>query len=108
MRKFVWTAVSLALAGSGYLAYDWHQASQEQQKPPQIVLYTWSDAHGVRHFTDTPPPPDARHVEISQGYVPGRRPLLIAIRDVLAETLESLKNRLFGEPEKPKKFKKLM
>jgi hypothetical protein len=73
-----------------------------------MALYAWSDGQGVRHFTDTPPPPGARDVEKSQGYAPVRRPLVMVIRDVLRESYESLKNRLSGEPEKPKKFKKLM
>lgn len=108
MRTLIWGIVGLVLAGAGYLAYDWHQASKEQRQPPKIALYAWSDDHGVRHFTDTPPPPGARNIEKSQSYAPARRPLVIVIRDVLTESYESLKNRLFGEPEKPKKFKKVM
>jgi len=108
MRKLIWGIVGLALSGAGYLAYDWHQASNEQMQPPKIALYTWSDSQGVRHFTDTPPPPGARDVEKSQAYAPVRRPLVMVIRDVVRESYESLKNRLSGEPEKPKKFKKFM
>jgi hypothetical protein len=108
MQKLLWGIVGLALAGGGYLAYDWHQASKEQGQPPKISLYVWSDAQGVRHFTDTPPPPGARNVEKSQGYAPARRPLVMVIRDALKESYESLKNRLSSEPEKPKKFKKVL
>ena len=108
MRKLIWGIVALTLAGAGYLGYDWYQVSKEQKQPPKIALYAWSDGHGVRHFTDTPPPPGARNVEKSQGYAPARRPLLMMIGDVLAESYESLKNRFFGEPEKPRKFKKVM
>lgn len=108
MRKLIWGIVGLALAGGGYLAYDWHQASKEQKQPPKIALYAWSDGHGVRHFTDTPPPPGARDVEKSPVYVPARRPLLMVIKDILTEFYESLKDKLRGEPEKPQKFKKVM
>ena len=108
MRKLIWGIVGLALTGAGYLAYDWHQASKEQAQPPKTVLYAWSDSQGVRHFTDTPPPPGAHDVEKSQRYTPARRPLVMVIGDFLRESYESLKNRLSGEPEKPKKFKKLM
>jgi len=39
MRTLMWGIAALALAGAGYLAYDWHQASKEQRQPPKIALY---------------------------------------------------------------------
>lgn len=102
MKKALVVIMAIVLAVSGFLYYDWHTKTQKQAAEPSIPQYSWTDAQGVRHFTDRPPPKGATHIEETKGYKSIDPPLVVTIREKVIETYQDIKKKLF----KPKKKKK--
>lgn len=108
MKKLYLFMVLAVLTGAGYLAYDWHTAIRDQKQPPKVVFYAWTDAKGVRHFTDASPPVGARNVERSTGVAPPREPLFLRMKEAVVDAWHGFRSKFTDDPGKPKKYKQLM
>ena len=80
-RKILFALVFVALIVGGYLGYDYYMWQRTLDPDPEVNLYGWTDAGGVRHFTDTPPPGGARDVRVTYGFKHHRLPLVLQLRE---------------------------
>ena len=103
MKKALIVIAILILGFGGYLYYDWHTKINQRAVEPSIPQYSWTDAQGVRHFTDRPPPKGATNIEESKGYKYIERPLIYAIRDKVVEYYQKLKEKLFKRKKKKRR-----
>jgi hypothetical protein len=108
MKKLYLFMVLAVLTGAGYLTYDWHTAIRDRKQPPKVVFYAWTDAEGVRHFTDTAPPAGARNVEKGTGVAPPREPLVFRMKRAVVDAWNGLRSKFTDDPGKPKKYKRLL
>jgi len=105
MRKALIVILILIIGIGGYLGWDWYDKTTEQQLEPSITLYFWTDAKGNKHFSDTPPPKDARDVYTDKGYKHIKRPLVVVIKEKVIEFYKETKKKLSKPKEKGKKKK---
>ena len=80
-RKVLFIIVGALLLVTGYLGYDYYMWSKYLEPDPSVSLYGWTDAQGVRHYTDRPPPEDARNIEITEGFKHRRLPLVMLAKE---------------------------
>jgi hypothetical protein len=80
-RKVLLTIVGCILLITGYLGYDYYLWSKYLEPDPSVSLYGWTDAQGVRHFTNRPPPQGARDIQVTEGFKHRRLPLVLKARE---------------------------
>ena len=102
MKKALIVIGILVLGFSGFLYYDWHTKTSKRATEPSVSQYSWTDARGVRHYTDRPPPKGATNIKETKGYKYVDPPLVHTIKDKVVEYYKIIKEKLF----KPKKKKK--
>ena len=68
MKKALIVIAVLIVGCGGYLYYDWHTKTNKRAAEPSVPQYSWTDAQGVRHFTDRPPPKGATNIRETRGY----------------------------------------
>ena len=105
MKKALIVIGILVLGFSGFLYYDWHTKTNKRAAEPSVPQYSWTDAQGVRHFTDRPPPKGATNIKKTKSYKYIDPPLVYTIRDKVVEYYKIIKEKLF-KPKKKKKRKK--
>ena len=105
MKKALIVIGILVLGFGGFLYYDWHTKTSKRAAEPSVPQYSWTDAQGVRHYTDRPPPKGATNIKETKGYKYIDPPLIYTIRDKVVEYYSNIKARLF-KPKKKKKRKK--
>ena len=103
MKKILIIAFIIILGSVGFLAYDWHVKTTIQADDQRVTLYSWTDAKGARHNTDTQPPDDARNIEAHKGYKYTDRPLVIKIKDKIIDGYKRIKDKLFKKKDRKKK-----
>ena len=102
MRKALIVIIFIVMGTGGYLAWDWYDKTKEQKLEPSITLYYWTDAKGNKHFSDIPPPENARNVYTDKGYKHIKPPLIVTIKNKAVEYYKKIKKKLF-KPGKTKK-----
>ena len=102
MRRILVVIAILILGCCGYLYYDWHTKTKMQAAEPSISQYSWTDAKGIRHFTDSPPPKGATNIKKIKGYKYIDPPMVVTLKNKVVAYYGKIKEKLF----KPKKRKK--
>jgi hypothetical protein len=95
MQKAIIIIIVLIVAIGGYLGWDWYAKTSKQALEPSITLYYWTDARGNKHFSDSPPPEDAKDVYTDKGYKHIKPPLVVTIKDKTIEFYKETKKKLF-------------
>jgi len=95
----------IVLGFAGFLAYDWHTKAKARGVEPSISQYSWTDAKGIRHFTDTGPPEGATNIKNIKGHKYIAPPLVYAIKDKGAEYYQKIKKKLSNHKKKKKRKK---
>lgn len=80
-RKVLIIVVGIIFLIVGYLGYDYYMWSKYLEPDPSVSLYGWTDAQGVRHYTDRPPPKGARDIQITEGFKHRNLPLILKARE---------------------------
>jgi hypothetical protein len=80
-RKVLFSIVAFILIVAGYLGYDYLMWSKYLEPDPGIRLYGWTDAQGVRHYTNRVPPEGAGDIQITEGFKHRRLPLVIKAKE---------------------------
>lgn len=62
-KKSIASRMILAVLAAGMLSGAY---AQEEPNFPKLPYYRWTDAQGQINFSDRPPPPEARNVEVVQ------------------------------------------
>ena len=102
MRKALIVIIIIMMGTGGYLGWDWYDKTKEQKLEPSITLYYWTDAEGNKHFSDIPPPENARNVYTDKGYKHIKPPLIVTIKNKAVEYYKKIMKKLF-KPGKAKK-----
>ena len=103
MKKTLVVIIIIILGGCGYLYYDWHTKTQKQTAEPSIAQYSWTDAQGSRHFTDSPPPKGATNIRETEGYKYIDPPLVITLKNRAIEYYDRIKEKNSRSKKKKKK-----
>jgi hypothetical protein len=103
MRKALIVVLILVVAAGGYLGWDWYAKTKKQTLEPSITLYYWTDARGGKHFSDSPPPANARDIHTEKGYKHIDPPLVVIIKDKAIEFYRTTRDKLIKTKKKPKK-----
>ncbi len=103
MKKAFMVIIILILGSCGFLYYDWHTKTQKQAAEPSIAQYSWTDAQGTRHFTDTAPPAGATNIENTKGYKYIDPPLVITLKNKAIEYYDRIKEKISKSKKKKKK-----
>ena len=104
MKKALVVILIIVLGFSGFLYYDWHTKTKKQAAEPSLTQYSWTDARGTRHFTDSPPPKGATNIKETKGYRHIDSPLVVDISNKAVEYFGQVKQKLF-KPRKKKSKK---
>ena len=104
MKKTLIIVVVLIVGAVGFLAYDWHVKTTLLEDDQRVTLYSWTDANGVKHYTNTQPPDGARNIEERKGYKYSDQPLVVKIKDKTIDGYEWIKEKLFKKKERKKKI----
>ena len=104
MKKTLIVVLIILLGSVGFLAYDWHMKTTLHEDDQRVTLYSWTDAKGARHFTDTQPPDGARNIEERKGYKYSDQPLVVKIKDKTIDGYEWIKEKLLKKKERKKKI----
>ena len=102
MNKALILVLVLIIAGAGFLGYDWYAKTHYQESAPAIPMYSWTDAKGATHYSDSPPPRGATNVKTTKGYKHVRPPLILTIKEKAIHTYSTIKKKLLI-PKKEKK-----
>ena len=94
MRKALIVIIIIILGAGGYLGWDWYDKTKNLKLEPS--------AAGNKHFSDTPPPKNARNVYEEKGYKHIKPPLVVTIKNKAVEYYKKTKEKLF-KPGKTKK-----
>ena len=94
MKKTLVVILIAVLSFGGFLYYDWHTKTKARGAEPSISQYSWTDARGTRHFTDTGPPEGATDIRTIKGHKYIAAPLVYAIKDKGAEYYKKIKKKL--------------
>ena len=92
-----------AIGCSGFLYYDWHTKTKAQGAEPSISQYSWTDARGTRHFTDTAPPEGAANIKKIKGHKYIAPPLAYTIKNKGVVYYKAIKEKLYKQKKKKKK-----
>lgn len=101
-RKVLIIVAGIVVLAVGYLGYDYYMWSKYLEPDPSVNLYGWTDAQGVRHFTDRPPPKGARDIQITEGFKHRNLPLVLTAKEKLVAIFRKDSPR----PKKPPAPKK--
>ena len=99
MKKALIVVLILLCGTAGFLYYDWHVKTKKLNADPSITLYSWTDAEGKKHFTDTQPPQNAKNFEELKGYEHIEPPLIEKIKDKTIDFYKWVKGKLFKKKE---------
>ncbi len=105
MKKSLAVVLTITLGFGGFLYYDWHTKTRKQAAEPSVPQYSWTDAQGSRHFTDSPPPRGATDIQETRGYKYIEPPLIDTIKNKVVDYYGKIKEKLF-KPKKKKRRKK--
>ena len=106
MKKVFIIILVLICGGIGFLLYDWHVKTTIRDDDRRVTLYSWTDAKGAKHYTNTQPPDGARNVEESRGYKYVDPRLAMKIKDKSIELYQWIKAKIFKpKAKKPKRGK---
>jgi len=103
MKKTLIIVLIIILGSIGFLTYDWHVKTTLYEDDQRVTLYSWTDKHGARHFTNTQPPDDARDIEDHKGYQYTDQPLAVKIKNRVIDGYKWVKQKLFKKKEGKKK-----
>jgi len=103
MKKGLIIAGILVLGSAGFLAYDWQVKTTLRADDQRVTLYSWTDAQGAKHYTDSQPPFDAVNVQKRKGYKYVDTPLAIKIKDQTIAMYKWIKSKLSKKKDKKKK-----
>ncbi len=92
-------AVIIGLFG-GYLVYDWITVSDRRANAPVVNIYSWKSDDGSVHFSDKPPPPDAKEIHKTQGQAYVAPPLAIRMKERAVEWYSSKKEGISKRSDK--------
>ena len=95
MKKTLIVVVILFIGTAGFLAYDWYAKTMIQSDDQRVTFYSWTDAKGAKHFTNTQPPDGVKNIEESKGYKYADQPLVFKIRDKTIEGYQWMNETLF-------------
>ena len=101
-RKVIFIVVGIILLIVGYLGYDYYMWSKYLEPDPSVSLYGWTDAQGVRHYTDRPPPKDARDILITEGYKHRKLPLVLKAKEKIVKIFRKDGPKAEKKPQKNK------
>jgi hypothetical protein len=101
-RKFLFVIVALIVLIIGYLGYDYYLWSKYLEPDPSVSLYGWTDAEGVRHFTNRPPPQGARDIQVTEGFKHRGLPLVLKAEERIVRIFrkDSAKAKKKAAPKK--------
>ena len=99
MKKILMIILVLICGTAGFLYYDWHVKTKKLAAEPSIILYSWTDEKGKKHFTDTHPPQNAENVEKLKGYEHIEPPLIKKLKYKIIDFYTWLKGKLFKKKE---------
>ena len=100
MKKIVIGLLVIIALFGGYLAYDWHSVAAKRTNAPMVDIYSWKDADGTVHFSDKTPPPDALDIHKTQGQAYVAPPLIIRMKQTVAEWFGKAKEGLSKRSDK--------
>jgi hypothetical protein len=100
MKKVLIALLAVVGVLAGYLVYDWFNVSDKRANAPAVNIYSWTDAEGLIHFSDKPPPAGAKEVHKTQGQAYVAPPLVIRIKQTAAEWLSKAKEGLSKRSDK--------
>ncbi len=100
MKKTLVVIIIIILGCCGYLYYDWHTKTKQHAAEPSITQYSWTDAQGTLHFTDTAPPEGATNIEKTRSYKYIDPPLVVSIKNKVVEYYGQIKEKLFTPKKK--------
>ena len=80
-RKALFIIVGIFSLIVSYLGYDYYMWSKYLEPDPSVSLYGWTDAQGVRHYTDRPPPEGARDIQVTEGFKHRGLPLVLKAKE---------------------------
>jgi Domain of unknown function (DUF4124) len=103
MRKALIVIMVLAVGAGGYLGWDWYAKTHRQALEPSITLYYWTDAKGNKHFSDSPPPADARNIYTEKGYRHIQPPVVVVIKNKAIEFYKTARDKLVKTKKQQKK-----
>jgi hypothetical protein len=103
MRKALIVIIVLVVGAGGYLGWDWYAKTKKLQLEPSITLYYWTDAKGGKHFSDSPPPADAKNIQTEKGYKHIKPPLVVLIKNKAIEFFKAARDKLVKTRKKQKK-----
>ena len=103
MKKTLIIVLIIILGSVGFLAYDWHVKTTLREDDQRVTLYSWTDENGARHYTNTQPPDGARNIEERKGYKYTDQPLVVKIKDKIADGYKGIKDKLFKKKKRKKK-----
>jgi hypothetical protein len=83
MKKLLIVLIVIAGLASGYLIYDWQATSKKRADAPVTIIYSWEDESGNAHFTDMPPPDNARNIKQTKGQKYIKPPLAVRIMETV-------------------------
>jgi hypothetical protein len=103
MRKSVIIIIIIIIGTGGYLGWDWYAKTKKQRLEPSITLYYWTDQKGDQHFSDSPPPADAKNIHTEKGYKHIKPPLVVIIKNKAIKYYKAAIDKLLKTKKKPKK-----
>ena len=104
MKKKVLIAIGILIfATTGFLTYDWYVKTTLREDDQRVILYSWTDENGSRHYTNTQPPEGARNVEERKGYEYADRPMVEKIKAKIIDGSKRISDKLFKKKKKKKK-----
>lgn len=103
MRKALIVIIIIMMGTGGYLGWDWYDKTKKQKLEPSVTLYYWTDAEGNKHFSDTPPPENARNVYKDKAYKHIKPPLTVTIKNKAVEYYKKIKKKLSKSGKAKKK-----
>jgi hypothetical protein len=103
MKKILVVILTIVLGFGGFLYYDWHTKTNAQGAEPSISQYSWTDARGTRHFSDTAPPEGATDIRKIKGHKYIAPPRVYAIKNKGADYYKKIKKQFSKLKKKEKR-----
>jgi hypothetical protein len=89
----------LLLAAIGFFCYDWYYISNLRENPKTELMYSWTDANGEKHFTNTYPLVGAKDIAEKEGVAYVRPTMATLVKNEAMEIFkkgQNLWNNYFG------------